>query len=86
MNAQFQYGFSGNIFKVTKEYKAKNKISSDEVANRLAKRDIRILNIDQTTYIRTKNKIIMDYVAEYVESKEMKEKLVAPLNHMHLFK
>ena len=86
MNAHFQYGYSNDILEVKDEFKPQNKIWSDEIASRLIDRNIKLINAEQEKYIKMRNRTIMDYAVEYLGSKEMDMKLLAPLNHVRLWK
>ena len=86
MNTQFQYGFGNNILDIDHMTKPENKIWSDEIGRRLSERSIKLTNEKQTKYISSKNKTIMDFAVEYVKRQGMSTKVIAPLNHVRLFK
>jgi len=85
-NAQFQYRFNSEITMMDNKNKPEHKIWSDKIAQRLIKRKITIENSPQCKYIITRNRTIMDYVAEYVREKDRSNNDITLLNHMRLYK
>jgi len=86
VNTHFQYGYSKNILETEEEIKPQNKIWSDEIGSRLLNRNIVVINATNEIYISTKNKTIMDYAEKYVRCKEIGKNILAPLNHVRLWK
>ena len=49
-------------------------------------RGIKLRNVEESKYVKTINKTIMDYAIEYAKEKEMDEKIIPLINHVRLYK
>ena len=86
INAQHQCGYRNDILKIKEEFKPNNKIWSDEIGSRLMHRAIKIVNGKEEKHANTQNKTIMDYAVEYVRSNELEPNIIAPINHVRMWK
>ena len=59
---------------------------SDEIVDRLTTRKITLESSKNIQCINATNKTIMDIVTEHLKSKDLCEKLIAPLNYARLCK
>ena len=84
--AQFQHGFKNGILEIEEDYKPQNKTWSDEVAQRLLDRGIKIKNLKDERYAKTVNKTIIDYAVEHVKEKGIDRQTIAPINHVRICK
>jgi len=84
--AHFQYGYNKEILEIDSKYKPSNQIWSDEIGQRLIDRGIKLRNVEESKYVKTTNKTIMDYAIEYAKEKEMDEKIIPLINHVRLYK
>ena len=84
--AHFQYGYNKEILEIDSKYKPSNQIWSDEIGQRLIDRRIKLCNVEESKYVKTTNKTIMDYAIEYAKEKEMDEKIIQLINHVRLYK
>ena len=85
-NVAFQYGYNKNVLEVKRKLKPNQITWSDEIGERLESRNVVFVNANLTQCIRTKNKAMMDLAAAHAESKNMSEKIIAPINQVRLFK
>jgi len=71
---------------IDSKYKPSNQIWSDEIGQRLIDRGIKLCNVEESKYVKTTNKTIMDYAIEYAKEKEIDEKIIQLINHVRLYK
>ena len=79
-NAKVAHGYSKSAVESKQKHKLASIMCSDEIEETSSKRDLRIINreIEPKSFI--KNKIIIDYVIKYADTKEIEESHIAPLN------
>ena len=78
--------FNENILNTLRECKIENRIQSNDVGKILKLRLIEISNIEQEDKLIINNLIIIDYVKKYMEEENHEKKIIAPINHVRLFK
>ena len=68
-NTSFQYGYKRNIMEIFREGKLLRGIWSDDIAEMINKRNIKLINTEKMSYIETRNNTIMDYAVKYLKEK-----------------
>ena len=85
-NESVQYGYNSNIMEIGSEYKIDSKTWSDEIAEVLLSRELKIENNSYKQTIETQNRSIMDFAISYVKEGKLNPKIIAPINHVRQFK
>jgi hypothetical protein len=85
-NARCFYGYSESMININCQYWPEKMIWSDEIKDKLTKRDLMLHNcVNERSWV-SKNKTIMDYAVEYVTERELTKKTLQAINHVRLYK
>jgi len=85
-NARLSYGYRNSILEIDRKWKP-NQISwSDEIQQKLQKRNMELINRQNEPKWFTVNKTIMDYAQQYKHLKNLSEICLASMNQVRIFK
>jgi len=85
-NARLSYGYANSILETDRSWKP-NQISwSDEIQQKLQKRNMELINRQNEPKWFTVNKTIMDYAQQYVKQNQLSDISIASMNQVRIFK
>ena len=85
-NARISYGYSESILETQRKYKPNVIMWSDEIQEKLNRRQLKVENRMNEPKWFTINKTIMDYAIQYITSNGLKEEILAPINQVRIYK